>query len=284
MFQRSIKGLAVLALLTSLGACSLLNPENGAGDSAAAAKPQQVFRQPQLSVSAAQAASLESAYRQQRQAVNKALGNHAPSGFKAGLTTSEGQQRFNLSEPIAGVLWPDSEIVSAGTTPVIRRGSFRLPMLEVELAFRVNTLIPEPLASVAEVRHVISDIMPAVELPDLGFDSEVGMTGEAVVAANAAVRHYLLGEPRPVDMVDVNAVRTTLIRDGQILERAEATQVMGSQWRSLYWLINKMVSEGWVIQPGQILLSGAMGTMLPLKEGLYQVKYSELGELRFQVE
>lgn len=286
MLARFMKGVCTLIAVMGLSACSLLILPDGmeTGEKGTEQSDRETFRQPQLAVSAEQAVSLDAAYAQQRRVVLKALGSHPPAGFKAGLTTVASQQRFSLREPIAGVFWPDSGIAYVGEAATISRSQFRRPMLEVELAFRVNALIPEPLADVAEVHNVISEVMPAIELPDLGFDSEVGVTGEAVVAANAGARYFVFGAPRPVEQVDVNAIRATLSRNGERVQRAEATQVMGNQWRALYWLINKMVSEGWVIQPGEILLTGAMGEMLPLETGLYQAKFTELGELTLQVE
>ncbi len=295
VFGQLLKFAGALIVAFGLSACSILNLPEGSDNPFADGHTSQdrsdrrhgarahAFRQPQLSVSAEQAASLDAAYRQQRNAVLEGMGKHSPLGFKAGLTTKESQQRFKLSAPIAGVLWPDSAIVSEGQPGIVSLAQFRRPMLELELAFRVSALIPEPLADVAEVRNVISEVMPAIELPDLGFESAVGLTGEAVVAANAGARYFLVGAPRPIDEVDVNAIRATLNFNGAHRQRAEATQVMGSQWRALYWLINKMVDEGWVIQPGQILLSGAMGEMLVLEEGLYQAAFTELGEISLRV-
>lgn len=273
-------------MLLMLGGCALL--EAPPDTSPPVEEPRAEtgpFRQPALRVRAADAVSLDTAYARQGQVVRQALGTRAPAGFKAGLTSTAAQQRFGLREPIAGVLWPDSaRVVDQEEPVVVRLRDFRRPMLEVELAFRVNTLIPEPLASVAEAQNVISEVMPALELPDLGFDSEAGLTGEAVVAANAGARYFVLGAPMAVEHIDVNAVRATLGHNGRRQQRADATHVMGNQWRAVYWLINAMVERGWVIQPGQILLTGAMAEMLPLEEGLYQARFSELGDIYLQVE
>ena len=200
------------------------------------------------------------------------------------MTTRESQQRFGMSSPISGVLWPDTGLIFNGDITDIQRRDFSKPILEMELAFRINTLIPEPLADVSEVQFVVSEIMPALELPDLGFDSEVGVTGEAIVAANAGARYYVLGAPVSVEQVDVNAVRAKLYNDGELDQRGEATQVMGNQWRALFWLINSLVEQGWVLQPGQVLLSGAMGEMIPVETGVYEARFSGLGEVRIQVE
>nr|WP_281388637.1 fumarylacetoacetate hydrolase family protein [Litorivivens lipolytica] len=200
------------------------------------------------------------------------------------MTSVAGQQRFNLREPVAGVLWPDSALRFDGDKAVIKRADFRKPMLEMELAFRVNTLIPEPLADVSEVQYVVAEVMPALEIPDLGFDSTVGMTGEAIVAANAGARAFLLGPALDPESVDINAVRARLRLDGSTLQRGDATQVMGNQWKALFWLINTLVEQGWVIQPGQVLLTGAMGNMIPLETGVYEAHFNGLGYLRLQVE
>ena len=276
---RSVQTLLLVAGILLLSACSL-PVVDGDNNRKPADGP---FQTPWLSVTAEQATTLDSAYRQQRKAVLKALNGRSPAGFKAGLTSSAGQQRFNVREPVAGVLWPESGISFDGDEAVIRRSDFRKPMLEMELAFRINTLIPEPLADVSEVQYVVSEVMPALEIPDLGFDSEVGMTGEAIVAANVGARAYLLGPGLSPDNVDINAVRARLQLDGERLQRGDATQVMGNQWKALFWLINTLVEQGWVIQPGQVLLTGAMGEMIPLKEGVYEAQFSELGRLRLQV-
>ncbi len=249
----------------------------------APAKASGPFEPPQLSVAANEANNLAAAYGAQKRKVDSALMGRAPSGFKAGLTTLAGQQRFGLRGPVAGVLWPDTGLIFNGDITEVNRSSFRKPMLEMELAFKINTLIPEQLADVSEVQYVVSEIMPAVELPDLGFDSEVGITGEAIVAANVGARYYVLGAPLSVDGVDVNAVRARLHHDGKFIERGEATQVMGNQWRALFWMINTLVEQGWVLQPGQVLLTGAMGEMTPLEAGIYEARFSGLGEIRLQV-
>lgn len=276
---RSLQTLILAAGIVLLSACSLPVVQDDTGSPSA----QGPFQIPWLSVSAEQAITLDSAYRQQRTAVLKALDGRAPEGFKAGLTSTAGQQRFNVREPVAGVLWPEAGIVFDGDKAVVQRSDFRRPMLELELAFRINTLIPEPLADVSEVQFVVSEVMPALEIPDLGFDSEVGMTGEAIVAANIGARAYLLGRGLSPENVDINAVRAHLSHDGKRVLRGEATQVMGNQWKALFWLINTLVEQGWVIQPGQVLLTGAMGEMLPLEAGFYEAHFSELGHLRLQV-
>lgn len=270
--------LAGAALLVS--ACSNLLVQ---GDSDRE-QPKGPFQPPHLSVTAEQAITLETAYRHQRRAVLEALDGRSPAGFKAGLTSVAGQQRFNLREPIVGVLWPDSALSFDGDKAVIKHADFRKPMLEMELAFRVNTLIPEPLADVSEVQYVVSEVMPALEIPDLGFDSTVGLTGEAIVAANAGARAFLLGPALDPETVDINAVRARLRLDGSTLQRGDATQVMGNQWKALFWLINTLVEQGWVIQPGQVLLTGAMGDMIPLEKGVYEAHFNGLGHLRLQVD
>ena len=276
---RSVQTLILAAGIVLLSACSLPVVQDDADS-----KPAQgAFQIPWLSVSAEQTITLDSAYRQQRTAVLEALDGRAPEGFKAGLTSTAGQQRFNVREPVAGVLWPEAGIVFDGDKALIQRSDFRKPMLELELAFRINTLIPEPLADVSEVQFVVSEVMPALEIPDLGFDSEVGMTGEAIVAANVGARAYLLGRGLSPENVDINAVRAHLSHDGKRVLRGDATQVMGNQWKALFWLINTLGEQGWVIQPGQVLLTGAMGEMLPLEAGLYEAHFSELGHLRLQV-
>lgn len=227
--------------------------------------------------------SLDQAYAIQRAAVLQRLGDRAPDGFKAGLTAAAGQRAFGVDQPVAGVLWPGSALDASNGELVLSAAGYRQPMLELELAFRVSTPITEPVADARALRERIDLVYPAIEVPDLDFASGK-LTGADIVAGNVAASRYLLGRGQRADGVDINALFAQLRRDGESVQTADATAVMGNQWQALLWLVNRSVASGWTLQPGQMLLTGAMGPMLPLLPGHYLADYGELGRLEFTVE
>ena len=42
---------------------------------------------------------------------------------------------------------------------------------------------------------------------------------------------------------------------------------MGDQWQAALWLVNTMVGQGWELEAGQVLLTGALGKMVKASEG-----------------
>ena len=47
--------------------------------------------------------------------------------------------------------------------------------------------------------------------------------------------------------------------------------------------MNAAVAAGYELRPGQVLLSGAVGAMMPAEPGDYVADYGALGTLRFAV-
>ncbi len=58
---------------------------------------------------------------------------------------------------------------------------------------------------------------------------------------------------------------------------------MGDPWKAALWLTNHILSEGRTLEPGMVLLTGALGRLVRAEEGEYTARFSELGEIRLQV-
>ncbi len=78
-------------------------------------------------------------------------------------------------------------------------------------------------------------------------------------------------------------MEVALTRDGQVVNKGKAADVMGDQWKALLWLVNGAVAQGWTIEPGQIFITGVMGKMVPGKPGSYQGDWGPLGKMSWTV-
>ncbi len=74
-----------------------------------------------------------------------------------------------------------------------------------------------------------------------------------------------------------------MARNGETVNQGKARAVMGDPWKGLLWLVNAAVEKGWTIKPGQFLITGAMGKMIPGKPGKYEGDYGALGKLSFAI-
>ncbi|MDY0007264.1 MAG: hypothetical protein RBS22_10595 [Spongiibacteraceae bacterium] len=233
--------------------------------------------------------SLAKAYRVQRKFYELRHGATPPLGYKAGLTTGPSQLQFAVMAPVAGLLPPQSAIPSQGGFWRIDPNDFQAGRMELELGFRFAEPIRKPIDDPLRLKALVAEVLPVVELPDLNFQHGAAPGGMDLVAANVAAHKVILGSSRLPSTLAINSLPVRLRRGdadtnaGTTLIEARATDALGDQWLALQWLVNQVLSQGWQIEPGQVLITGALGPVLPLEPGEYVADFGALGSLRFEV-
>jgi 2-keto-4-pentenoate hydratase len=220
------------------------------------------------------------AYGVQKTYVEKKRAVEKPAGFKAGLTSKGGQKRFGVSAPVAGVLFESGKLTGRAS---VDPKAFKRLMMETEIGFFVAAPLKKPVPDAAALRTFIREAAPVIELPDLGFADMKALKGTDIIAGNAAAKQFIVGTPRSVDDFDLNAVTVSLTRDGREINRGKGSEAAGDQWQALLWLVNTMIGQGWELEPGHILLTGALGKMLPGKPGKHVADYGDFGKIVFEI-
>ncbi|MFO7538045.1 MAG: fumarylacetoacetate hydrolase family protein [Chloroflexota bacterium] len=198
-------------------------------------------------------------------------------GYKVGLTGP--QLPFGAEEPIYGRLY-DSMVVAPNNK--IFRSDYIIPMVEIELAFIFGEDVTYPVTQ-AELAAKVVAVAPAVEFPDLLFEDLPNLFWLDIIAMNVSPRQVIIGQPIPIDQVDVNNIQVTVRQKNQIINQGVSTNVLGDQWESLLFLVERLDSRGYQIQAGDVVMTGAMSGMFPAAPGHYHVQYENLGKLRFKV-
>lgn len=238
-------------------------------------------RQPFPLVSAAAPGiDLQTAYRVQKVYVQQRLLDDRIAGFKAGLTAAAAQRRFGVSVPVAGVLFASGRLLRDS---VVERSGYAQLLVETEIGFVVSRPIRTPLGSVAELKEHIQSVLPAIELAEGAFADMQALTGPDIAAADVGAARFIAGTPLLLDDRDLNAVTVTLYRDGEVVYEGRGGDVLGDQWRAALWLVNTVLELGWIVDTGHILITGAMGRIVPGQPGRYRADFGALGEIRFEV-
>jgi 2-keto-4-pentenoate hydratase len=201
------------------------------------------------------------------------------AGFKAALNAEGPQRALGLSGPIVGALFASGEQAPGAT---VDRAAYRTLLIETELGFRAARRIDAPIDDLDDVRAAMATVAPMFELADPGF-GRVPIRGTDMVAANAACGGFIEGARQAATDRDVNAVTVVLRRDGESLHEARGSDLMGDQWRALRWLVNTVVAQGYVIEAGQLLLTGSLGGAHPAAPGIYTADFGGLGRLTVTV-
>lgn len=224
--------------------------------------------------------SVEQAYLVQRHYVKGRLANEKLVGFKAGLTSELAQKKFNLSQPVSGVLFASGDLSSHQSS--IKLSQFKNLMLEMELGFEIDQAITEPVSDKKRIKQYIKSIFPLIELPESSFASPPA--GIDIIAANVGAVAFIKGQPvKNFAHLDLNALGVTLTREGEPINVGQGRDALGDQWEAVWWLVNTLVKLGWKLEPGQFVITGAMGKMIKAEPGNYRADFGELGNLSFAI-
>jgi 2-keto-4-pentenoate hydratase len=226
---------------------------------------------PSLSA-ATPAADIDHAYRLQRAFVDVLPGKII--GYKAALTAPVAQASMGIDRPVMGVLFDWGRIDAGSTLAPARR-----IILETELGFRISRAIDSHVTP-ATVPGLIASVSPMIEIaaPNLVAKS----TGIDLIATNAASYQHIEGMRADPASIDVDGINAALSRDGEVLHNASSSTVMQGQW-TLAWLINQIVDLKYALQPGMLLMTGAIGAPQPAKTGSYRADFTGLGSIAFEV-
>jgi 2-keto-4-pentenoate hydratase len=223
--------------------------------------------------------SIAQAYLVQSDYVKKRLAGEKPAGFKAGLTAKSVQQKFNVNEALAGVLFTNGDLTNI---PSIKRSQFKRLMLETELGFEIGKTITAPIANLTELKSFIKAVFPVIELPDLGFKAKP--KGIDIIAANVGSAAFIKGQPMThFAQMDLNTLTVTMTKDGEVVNAGQGSDALGNQWKAALWLVNTVIAQGWALEPGQFLITGAMGKMITAEIGDYLADFGELGNIGFSI-
>lgn len=227
------------------------------------------------------AMTVETAYRVQKEYVAmKLAGGDRVAGYKGGLTAGGVQKRFGMNVPVTGILLESGWLSGS---PVLDRSRFGALMLETEIALVLNEPVTEILPDIASLKRKIRTMAPAIEVPDLGFADMKKLKAPDLVAANVSARQYIIGREVEVSRFDINAIQVALFHNGTRINLGQGDDALGDQWNAALWLVNSMIDQGYKLESGQILLTGALGAMLPGKPGSYVADFGSFGRIDFEV-
>lgn len=223
--------------------------------------------------------TLDDAYAIQKLLVKRLMSVEAKGGFKAALSNPGAQANVGAEEPVFGVLLSEGAVHPGA---IIANHEFHRAVVETEIGYRIGQAVSSPVTEETVWDH-IDQVMPMIELADPGFASGGRMTASDLVAGNSAAAGFITGAAadRPASLDDF-PVR--LLRDGEQVSEGSGADAMGSQAFAVCWLINKAVSEGYILEPGHILMTGSLGQPQPALSGDYVGDFGDFGRIEFTIE
>lgn len=185
-------------------------------------------------------------------------------GLKVGLTSKAVQQQLGVDQPDFGVLFDDMEHLDGDTIPMAR---LIQPKVEAEVALVVGADLADKALSWSEFLRGLAYALPALEIVD-SVIQDWKITLVDTVADNASSALFVLGN-QPVDIgrLDLGALGMQMGINGQTVSVGTGAACLGHPLRAAYWLACTMAERGQSLKAGQVILSGALGPMVPLQAG-----------------
>ena len=201
---------------------------------------------------------------QRRLTESRIAGGGTVVGRKIGLTSPAVQRQLGVDQPDFGVLFADMEVAEADTVAMDR---LLQPKIEAEIAFVLGADLADGPLDSDQVRAAVAAAAPALEIVDsriVGWD----ITFADTVADNASSGLYVLGEPRR-PLADFEPVTAEMVMtvDGETVSTGNGAACLGDPLEALRWLAVTARDLGEPLRAGQVVLSGALGPMVPVQPG-----------------
>lgn len=200
---------------------------------------------------------------------------HRLVGRKVGLTSAAMREMLGVEEPDFGYLTDDLVCHSGARLP---RAALIAPMVEPEIAFRLDRAVAGPDVTAADVLAATDAVAPALEVIDSRI-TDWRITLVDTVADNASSARVVLGgRLTPIDQLDLRLVGMALSRNGEPTDSGAGAAVLGNPIRCVAWLANRLSDFGASLRAGDVVLAGSLHRALPLDGGdVIRAEFAHLG-------
>ncbi|ASW03937.1 2-oxopent-4-enoate hydratase [Paraburkholderia aromaticivorans] len=220
--------------------------------------------------------TIEDAYHiQQRMIERRVQAGETIIGKKIGVTSAAVMNMLGVYQPDFGYML-DGMIYNEGQS--IEIGTLIQPKAEGEIAFILKKDLMGPGVTNVDVLAATECVMPCFEIVDSRIrDWKIKI--QDTVADNASCGVFVLGDcavdPRRLDLALCGMV---LERNGEIIATGCGAAALGSPVNAVAWLANTLGPLGIPLKAGEVILSGALAAMFPVKAGdSFRVSIGGLG-------
>jgi 2-keto-4-pentenoate hydratase len=198
-------------------------------------------------------------------------------GRKVGLTSRAVQRQLGVDQPDFGILFDSMERPNGG---VIALHELIQPKIEGEIAFVLGRDLNSENPCLQEVIAATEYVLPCLEVVDSRIQNwNIHIVD--TVADNASAALFVLGVvPKRLTDFDFLNCGMVLRENGEVCGTGAGAASLGNPVEAVRWLAAKAAKLGKPLQAGEVVLSGALSPMVPVRANAnYMASIADLGSV-----
>jgi 2-keto-4-pentenoate hydratase len=199
-------------------------------------------------------------------------------GRKIGLTAKTVQKQLGVDQPDYGMLFADMAVVDGDEIPA---GKVLQPRAEAEVALVLGYDLFDDQLTVLDLIDATEYALPAIEV----VGSRIAKWDIRIVdtiSDNASSGMFVLGtRPMRLGDLDLRACGMVMEKKGEPVSVGAGVACLGNPLNAALWLARKMVEVGMPLHAGDVIMTGALGPMVPVAPGeVVEARIEGLGSVR----
>jgi 2-keto-4-pentenoate hydratase len=198
-------------------------------------------------------------------------------GCKIGLTSPAVQRQLGVDQPDFGMLFDDMAYPEGLPIPMAK---LQQPKIEAEIAFVLGRDLDMENPGIVDVIRAIEFAVPALEIVGSRIrDWDIGLVD--TVADNASSSAFVIGgSPRRLWDLNLRSCGMQMRCNDELVSSGQGSACLGHPLNAVVWLAATMVRNKAPLRAGYLVLSGALGPMVPVRAGsTYTAEIDGLGSV-----
>lgn len=185
-------------------------------------------------------------------------------GHKIGLTAKSVQAQFGVDQPDFGILFEDMRVANGGA---LSPGRMLQGKAEGEIALVLKSDVTVADPGFADVSAAIGSVHAAIEIVDSRI-ADWKITLADTVADNGSSAFFVLSEQGcPWPGPDIYSCGMVMEVNGQVVSMGAGAAALGHPIHAAVWLARTLAAQGEHLRADDVILTGALGPMHPLRLG-----------------